>query len=141
MERKKSAGFILTILTAVISAAALVCYFVNTGTRYFKNMGINPVVIICLIAAIAAEVSVLVVGMKKQPLWADILPIVASVTLMVGMLNFISARVNGIAAIMTFENNAQNMSDLKSAIVGIVACLIALILAIVTSFFDVTEEK
>ena len=141
MERKKSAGLILTALTIIATAVGLGAYMVNAGTNYFKNLGTSPIIVGCLIAAIACEVIFLIVGLKKQPVWADLLPVVSCVCIMVGMLNFVSARANGIAAIITFENNASNMSDLSSAIAGIAACVIAVIIAIIASFFDVTVEK
>lgn len=53
---------------------------------------------------------------------------------------FVNVRVNGIAAVMTFENNARNMADLTSAIVGIAGCLVAAIVSIVSAFFDVSKE-
>ena len=41
---------------------------------------------------------------------------------------------------MTFENNAQNMADLQSAIVAIAALVAAAVLASFTAFFDVKKE-
>ena len=62
------------------------------------------------------------------------------VTITVALAYFIQARVNGIAAIMTFTNNAQNMKDLSSAIVAIAALAIAMILNMVASFFAVHKD-
>ena len=61
-------------------------------------------------------------------------------TLTVALANFVAARVNGIAAIMTFTNNAQNMKDLSSAVVAIAALAIAMILNMIAAFFAVTKD-
>lgn len=55
-------------------------------------------------------------------------------------LTLVNSRINGVAAIMTFENNAQNMADLQSAIIAIAALVIAAVLAAFTAFFDVKKE-
>lgn len=41
---------------------------------------------------------------------------------------------------MTFENNAQNMADLKGAIIGMIVCAVALICTIISSFFKVVKD-
>ena len=41
---------------------------------------------------------------------------------------------------MTFENNAQNMADLKGAIIGMIVCAAALICTIISSFFKVVKD-
>ena len=56
-------------------------------------------------------------------------------------MNFAATRINGIAAIMTFENNAQNMADMQSAIRGMVVLAIAVAVSWLAAFFDVTSEK
>lgn len=140
MTNKKSAGFFLTALAAVAAIVALAAYLVNTGTAYFGNLGVNPAVAGCVGAAIVLELVLLVAGSKGQKNWMDILPVASSVLLIVAAVNFVSVRVNGIAAIITFENNAQNMADLTSALVGIIACVIAAVISILSSFFDVVKE-
>ena len=49
-------------------------------------------------------------------------------------------RVNTIASIMTFTNNAQTMADLSSAIYGTAALLIAVVLNIIAAFTNVNEQ-
>lgn len=140
MAKKKSIGLIFTAIAVIAAVVGMVAYFVNCGTTYFTNLGVNPIVAGCGIVAIILEFLFLCVGLKGQPMWADILPVVSAVLFMVTLVMFISVRVNGIASIMTFENNASNMADLSSAIVGIAACLIAVIFSITASFFDITKE-
>lgn len=41
---------------------------------------------------------------------------------------------------MTFENNAQNMADLKGTIIGMIVCAVALIFTIISSFFKVVKD-
>lgn len=140
MKRKISAGLYVTAISIIAAVVALVYYMINCNTAYFANLGMNPFVAGCVIAAIILQVVLIVIGMKDQPMWADVLPIAASILLMLATIHFVSARINGIAAILTFENNAQNMADLNSALVGIAACLIATIVSIAASFFDITKE-
>lgn len=140
MKRKIGAGLYVNLVTIIATVVGFIYYMINCNTAYFANLGVNPVVAGCIIAAVILQIVLIVIGMKNQPMWADILPVATSVLLMLGTINFVSARVNGIAAIITFENNAENMADLNSAIIGIAACLIATVISIVASFFDVTKE-
>lgn len=137
---KKSIGFFMTILSAAAAAVGAVAYFMNCRTNYFINLGVNPVVMGCAVAAIVLQIVYIVVTQKGHQLWNDVLAVIPPVLLIVATITLVSARVNGIAAIMTFENNAQNMADLTSAIVGIAACLIAAVIGIVASFFDTVKE-
>lgn len=139
MKRQISAGFFLTALSAIAGIAALAAYLVNCGTAYFSNLGISPVVAGCTGVAVVLELVLILAGLRDQKNWMDILPVASSVLLIVATISLISARANGIAAIISFENNAQNMADLSSAIVGIAACLVAALISIVSSFFDISK--
>ena len=92
-----------------------------------------------MVLGIAALALWLVLGEPKAS-WKDILPVLAPVCLIVAALNLVNSRINGIAAIMTFENNAQNMADLQSGIIAIAALIAAAVLAVFTAFFDVKKE-
>ena len=136
---KKSAGFPLTALSAVLAIAGLVFYFINSNTNYFLADGLNPAVIGCTIAAIVVEVLLLLVAQKGQKTWMDILPVAAPVLLMVSFVLFLVSRVNAIAAIMTFTNSAENMADLQSCIISLGCLLVGTIVAVVASYFDVSK--
>ena len=123
---KKSVGFFMTILSAAAAAVGAAAYFMNCRTNYFINLGIDPVVMGCAVCAIVLQAAYIIVTQKGNQLWTDILAVLPPVLLIV--------------ATMTFENNAQNMADLTSAIVGIAACLIATIVGIAASFFDTVKE-
>ncbi|MCD8342703.1 MAG: hypothetical protein LUC87_11265 [Clostridiales bacterium] len=138
--KNKSAGFLMTIITLIVSVVGLVAYLVNTGTSYFSNLGVSPVVAGCAGAAVAALLVYLIVDGKSNKTWADILPVAASALLMISAIMLVSVRVAGIASIMTFENNASNMSDMTGAIIAIAVLLVAAILSIVSAFFDVSKE-
>lgn len=71
----------------------------------------------------------------------DLIPVVSGVLLMVAFMLFISARVAGIASIMSFERNASTMSDMMSAVAGIALCFLAVIFNIVGSFFKVVKDE
>lgn len=137
--KKQSVGFYTTACSAILAIVGLVAYLINCGTDYFSNLGVNPAVVACLVIAVAVQAVYLVVTQKGTPIWTDILPVAASVLLVVATLLFVSVRINGIASIMTFEGNAKTMADLTSAIVGIVGCLAATIVSVAASFFDTTK--
>ena len=71
----------------------------------------------------------------------DLIPVVSGALLMVAFALFVSARVAGIASIMSFERNASTMSDMMSAVVGIVLCFLAVLFNIVGSFFKVVKDE
>lgn len=136
---KKGAGFILSLLTAIAGVVGLVFCMVNANTDSFRSVGTSPVVIVCAVAAIIALILRVVLD-AKQPVVADVMSVVAGVTLVIAAAQFISPRVNTIASIMTFTNNAQTMADLSSAIYGTAALLIAVVLNIIAAFTKVTKE-
>ncbi len=135
MNKKIGAGMITSCITLVLAIVGFVAYIINSNTAYFSNLGKNPVVIVSLIIAIAALVAWMTLG-KETPSFADIFPVIAPACLFVGGITLLNTRINGMAAIMTFTNNAQNMSDMSSAIVAIAAIIIAAIVGIVSAFFD-----
>lgn len=137
---KKSAGFFMTVISAAAAVVGAVAYFLNCRTDYFVNLGINPGVLGCIIAAVGFQIMYIIVTQEGHALWSDVLAVLPPVLLMVAAITLVSTRVNGIAAIMTFENNAQNMADLTSAIVGIAGCLIGSVAGIAASFFDTVKE-
>lgn len=137
---KKAIGLYLTSLSAVAAVVCVTAYVFNCGTDYFANLGMDSAVLICAIAAIILEVVYLIVTRKGYKVWSDVLPVLAPVLLIVATLLIVNVRVNGIAAIMTFEGNAQTMADLTSALVSIIAGLIATIAGIIASFFDTVKE-
>ena len=132
-------GSILTVITIVAAVVGLINYITNSNTNYFAGLGKDPVVIGCAVLAIAALALWLVLGNPKIT-WTDILPIAAPALLIVAALTLVNSRINGIAAIMTFENNAQNMADLQSGLVAIAALVAAAVLAALNAFFDVKKE-
>lgn len=137
---KKSVGFFMTILSAIAAAVGAVAYIMNSKTDYFINLGVNPVVVGCAIAAIVLQIVYIIVTGKGHQVWSDVLAVLPPALLMVSTITLAGTRISGIASIMTFENNAQNMADLTSAIVGIAACLIAAVIGIAASFFDTVKE-
>lgn len=137
---KKSAGFFMTILSAAAAAVGAAAYFMNCQTNYFINLGVDPVLMGCAVAAVVLQVAYIVVTRKGHALWSDVLAVIPPVLLIIATITLAGSRISGIASIMTFENNAQNMADLTSAIVGIAACLIAAIAGIAASFFDTVKE-
>lgn len=139
--KKQSAGFFITGLSAIVMIVGIVFYFINCNTKYFSNLGINMLVVICGIVAILGQVIYLFLCEKEMESIATVLfPIASSVLMMLAAVTFIGSRVYGMASIMTFENNASNMADLTNAMIGMALCLIAVILAMLSSFFCVRKD-
>lgn len=138
--KKQSAGFYLTALSILVSAVGLAYGIMNGNTDSFRSVGTSSVVIACAAAGIAAQLLYLVLG-QKPSIAADVMPVLAGVTLMVAAAQFISPRVNTIASIMTFTSNAQTMADLSSAVIATAALLIAVVLNIISAFLKVSRES
>lgn len=137
--KQNGIGFYTTGLSFVAGVVALVFYMINAKTDYFANLGVSPVVVGCTVVAVVAQLVLLVLSKQEQPIWMDLAAAAAPVLLMVAFINLTGSRVNGIASIMTFENNAQTMSDLTSAIVSMAALLIACLIGIVSSYFNIRK--
>lgn len=140
MTKKISAGLYVACVSAVFALVGLIAYVVNTGTNYYAKMGLDTTVVICLALAAALSVVRIVVGMKGNPLWADVLPVCATVLSVVGFMLLVNARVNNLAAVFTFENSAANMADTTSCIIAIAAALLAMLTSFFAAFMDVTKE-
>lgn len=138
---KKAVGFYMTILSTLAGTLAFAAYLVNCRTDYFVGLGVSPFVVGCLILAIAIQIAYLVLTKNGHKLWIDILAVLPPILLIEAVVTLISSRVNSFAAILSFENNAKNMADMTSAIVGIAACVIAALIGVLASFFDVVKEK
>lgn len=137
--KQNGIGFYTTGLSFVAGVVALVFYMINAKTDYFANLGVSPVVVGCMVVAVVAQLVLLVLSKQEQPICMDLAAVAAPVLLMVAFINLTGSRVNGIASIMTFENNAQTMSDLTSAIVSMAALLIACLIGIVSSYFNIRK--
>lgn len=139
--KKQSAGFYLSVLTITLALIGTILYFGNCKTAYFSNLGINTTVVVCLVLAILCEIIFLIGNeIVGSQLVLDIFPILAAVLLIIGTVTFITTRVNGIAAIMTFTNNESTMADLNHTIIAIAICFVAFLFSVVTSFFKIVKE-
>ena len=134
-KKKMGAGLVLSVITALVTVAGLVLYMMNCKTNYFINSGVNNAVVACLAAAAILEIVMIAASMKMgaKPV-LDILPVACGVLTAYALIQFISSRIAAIGSIMTFENNAQNMADLKGAILGMIVCAAALICTSISSF-------
>lgn len=140
MTKKLSAGMYVACASAVFALVGLIAYMLNTGTAYYAKMGVDAVVVLSLAGAALLGCVRVVVGMKSNPVWADVLPVCAVVLAVMGFMFLVNARVNNIAAVMTFENSASNMADSVSCFIAIGAAFLAMIAAFVAGFFDITKE-
>ena len=121
--KKLSAGAWLSIVTCVLSLAALVAYLINTSAAgYFQNATVSNLVLtgLCQIAAPAL--------------------------LALAFINLVSARVEGFAFIY-FSNadvllevqTAANMSSATCAIVNLVLLAVSSIAGVVSAFFTLKK--
>ena len=140
-KKKMGAGLVLSVITALVTAAGLVLYMKNCKTNYFINSGVDNAIGACLAVAAILEIVMIAASVKMgaKPV-LDIIPVVCGVLTAYALIQFISSRIAAIGSIMTFENNAQNMADLKGAIIGMIVCAVALICTIISSFFKVVKD-
>ena len=141
-EKKKiGAGLVLSVITALVTVLGLVLYMMNCKTNYFINSGVNNAVVACLAVAAILEIVMIVasVNMGAKPV-LDIIPVACGVLTAYALIQFLGSRIAVIGSIMTFENNAQNMADLKGAIIGMIVCAAAMICTIISSFFKVVKD-
>ena len=140
-KKKVGAGLVLSVITALVTVLGLVLYMINCKTNYFINSGVNNAVVACLAAAAILEIVMIAASMKMgaKPV-LDILPVACGVLTAYALIQFLGSRIAAIGSIMTFENNAQNMADLKGAIIGMIVCAVAMICTIISSFFKVVKD-
>ena len=118
-KKKMGAGLVLSVITVLVTVAGLVLYMMNCKTNYFvKTTGTDNTIVACLAVAAVA----------------------CGVLTAYALIAFVGSRIAAIGSIMTFENNAQNMADLKGAIIGMIVCAVALIFTIISSFFKVVKD-
>ena len=134
-KKKMGAGLVLSVITVLVTVAGLVLYMMNCKTNYFvKTTGTDNTIVACLAVAAILEI---VMGAKPV---LDIIPVACGVLTAYALIAFVGSRIAAIGSIMTFENNAQNMADLKGAIIGMIVCAVALIFTIISSFFKVVKD-
>lgn len=139
--KKNTVGLVWYIVTIVAAVAGLIAYYINSQTSYFSSMGLDTTTIACAVIAIVLEVVYLIVGLKGTPMWADLLPLASAVLLIVSAMLLLNTRVTSFAAIISFNNNASNMSDMYGAIVAIVILAVAAICSCVASFYDLVKTS
>lgn len=138
--KKQAVGFYFTLLTVVATIASLVLYLINCKTQYFSNIGINNGIIVLLILVSIVEIAY-IVGSNKSNInqYFEVLPIIGGILLMIAFVLFLNARVSSIATILSFQKNAQTMSDLSSAIAAMICCFVAALLNMVGAFFKAVK--
>lgn len=54
--KKQSVGFYFAALAVIAAVVANVFYLINCNTAYFSNLGVNAVIVGCLIVAILLNI-------------------------------------------------------------------------------------
>ena len=128
--KKLSAGAWLSIVTCVLSLAALVAYLINTSAAGYFQVVLS-----------------MVKGAKKVvDLLTGLCQIAAPALLALAFINLVSARVEGFAFIY-FSNadvllevqTAANMSSATCAIVNLVLLAVSSIAGVVSAFFTLKK--
>lgn len=138
--KKQTAGFYISLLTVLTTVISIIFYLINCKTEYFANYGMNGWIVICLIIAAAIEVAYILGSNKKEmKKYFEIFPIIGGAVLMIAFVLFLNARVSSIATILSFQKNAQTMSDLSSAIAAMGCCFAAAVFNMIGAFFKVVK--
>ena len=130
---KKYAGNLLPLIALVMGGLSLGFYLFNCRTNYFAAFGVNRLVAGYLFAGIVLELVFLLVRRKMDKI-GDILVMIVPSCFMAALIYFIGARATETAYILTFQSNANNLADLRSALIGIVCCAVAVIFSVVAGF-------
>ena len=138
--KKNFFGICLTVLAVILAVVGVVFYVINTRTSYFSNQGLNITVVAAAGGAALGLLIYLIAAGKGPHFLTGLLPVCASVLLVLSTVLLLGARVAGIASIMTFEGNASTRADMTSAIVAIAALLLATIISTIASFHDLVKE-
>lgn len=136
---KKAAGFWAVAIALVLGIVGLICYTVNCNTDYF-HCDLDTTMVACSVGALVLAAAILVFGTKKEGIVTDICFVGAAVLLIVALGMFGVARINKIAAVMTYENNAKNMADFTSCAIGLGCYAVAALSAIVGSFLKTSKQ-
>ena len=137
--KKLSAGAWLSIVTCVLSLAALVAYLINTSAAgYFQNATVSNLVLMVVGAAVLEAAAVVLSMAKGAKKVVDLLAL--------AFINLVSARVEGFAFIY-FSNadvllevqTAANMSSATCAIVNLVLLAVSSIAGVVSAFFTLKK--
>lgn len=139
-SKRSALGSIVNLLAIAAALIGLAFYLINTNTTYFSNLGRSTPVLVSVGAAILLSLIWCIAG-KSVTTFLDLFPIASPALLIFAFLTLLNSRVNGIAAVMTFENNEQNMADLRSALIALGAMAIAAVLACLASFFSVRKSE
>ena len=145
--KKLSAGAWLSIVTCVLSLAALVAYLINTSAvGYFQNATVSNLVLMVVGAAVLVVLSMVKGAKKVVDLLTGLCQIAAPALLALAFINLVSARVEGFAFIY-FSNadvllevqTAANMSSATCAIVNLVLLAVSSIAGVVSAFFTLKK--
>ena len=144
--KQQSIGFYLTVLAVIAAAVGLAFCFINHGTSTFGNIALSPVTVAGGIVAIVLGLVVVVggqfgTGNAVMRAVVDLSFVIAAVLLVVAAVSFVADRVNTIASVLSFTQNAQSMADLQSVIYGGAGLLVAAVLTVLASYFKVRKAK
>lgn len=144
--KKQAFGFYVTVLAVIAAIVGLAFYFINSHTATFGNIALNQLTIAGSIVAIVLMVARVVLEQPKMSnpalsVISDVCCVVTSVLLMCSTTVFICDRVNTVASVISFAQNAQSTADLQSVIIGVAAMAVATVLSVIASYLAVCRER
>ncbi|WP_418969090.1 hypothetical protein [Alloscardovia omnicolens] len=140
-------GFYVSVLAVVAEIVGLVYYFQNQKTATYGNLALNMVTIwggiigIAFIAVLAVFSHMKAINSSIMRSLADIAYVAINVLFMCGVAVLIADRVNLFAGVLTFNKNPQTIADTRSAVIAIVAMLIAVLFTILASFMRMSKTE
>jgi hypothetical protein len=143
--KKQAFGFYITVLAIIAAIVGLAYYFINSHTVTFGNIALNQLTIVGSIVAIVLMVARVAMEQVKPgnpvvSIVSDVCCVITSVLLMCSTAVFICDRVNTVASVISFAQNAQSTADLQSVIVGVAAMAVATVLSIIASYLAVRRD-
>lgn len=156
--KRQGVGTWIALGTLILTVISFIIYGKNvSGGGYFHNASVSEVVTFSVLEIVFLVLIIVVpqfqykgIAEKVVNIVLDVLRILAAVFLVLALLNFISARVEGLAYIY-FSNpdiletiqapETGNLASAQSAIAGFVLYGITWLAAMVGAFFTVGRKK
>lgn len=153
--KKKSVGFFITVLVAVLALVSVILYIANVnGVGYFKSIGDSSIVVMSVLAIIFA-LGAAILGQLKDgdsavivKAVSDLLRIAVAVLLIACMLRFIAIRAEGLGYIFGADESLwsevrtpANMSSAYTAIAGCVLYGVSWLVSLIGAFCGMVKKS
>ncbi|MDO5100230.1 MAG: hypothetical protein Q4D52_01495 [Eubacteriales bacterium] len=144
--KDRKLGFLVNALALIVTLAATVLYIMNVNTAYYSDMNIK-VLGLFVAAAVLLCVALFFTQRsraKAQVLLFDLMRVAAAALLIYAATSFVSMRVESFGYIFGSNlemNNAAAQSAGNQAVLTIIVSVVAWVLVVLSSFFELTAKK